>query len=207
MAISFAESWEEKTKEAKKMGYLKYVKQAFRKPSKEAKEVQNQRVIGFRKEPVTIRIERPTRLDKARALGYKPKRGVIIVRQRLVRGGHTRPDISGGRRPSRSHTRLTLGKNYQQMAEERVAKKFKNCEVLGSYHVAKDGKNYWFEIVLIDRTAPEVLADKNLQGIALQKGRSYRGVTSAGRKGRGLRKKGIGTEKLRPSKRANDRRH
>jgi len=35
--------------------------------------------------------------------------------------------------------------------------------------------------------------------------RVFRGKTSAGRKMRGLRKKGIGTEKVRPSRRAHQR--
>ena len=35
------------------------------------------------------------RIDRARSLGYKPKQGVIIVRQRVIRGGRMRPDIKG----------------------------------------------------------------------------------------------------------------
>ena len=194
----FAESGEGTTTEAS-MGYLKYLRNA--------KTDTKDRLIQWRKEPVTTRINRPTRLDRARALGYKPKQGVIVVRQRLKRGGHTRPHDRGGRRPSRSHFKLTLEKNYQQVAEERVSKKYVNCEVLGSYLVAKDGKHYWFEVVLVERRHPQILADKRYIGIAAQRGRAARGVTSAGRKARGLRKKGKGVEKHRPSLRANKGRH
>ena len=182
------------------MGYLKYVKQAFRKPSDEQKQLQKTRMIQWRKDPVTLRIDRPTRMDRARSLGYKAKQGIIVVRQRVLRGGHTRPRINHGRRPSRNHTRKNLDKNYQQICEERAAKKFVNCEVLGSYFVGKDGKHNWYEVLLVDRMNPQVLHDKNLLGIAAQRGRVFRGVTSAGRKSRGLQNKGQGAEKLRPSR-------
>lgn len=184
------------------MGYLKYVKQAFNTPSEEAKTVQRERLIQMRKDPATLRVDRPTRIDRARSLGYKPKSGVLVVRQRVRRGGHVRPDIKGGRRPSRFHQTKNLHKNYQQIAEEKVASNYVNCEVVGSYQVAQDGYFYWYEVILVDRSHPEVIADKNLLGIAAQTGRASRGITSAGRKGRGLRKKGIGSEKTRPSKTA-----
>ncbi|MDD9953080.1 MAG: 50S ribosomal protein L15e [Candidatus Woesearchaeota archaeon] len=189
------------------MGYLKYVKQAFRKPTPAHKQVQKDRMVQYRKEPVTVRVDNPTRPDRARALGYKAKHGIIVVRQRVGRGRHTRPDIKQGRRPKRFHQRKDLSKNYQQIAEERANKKYANCEVLGSYEVGKDGKHHWYEVILVDRRHPEILADKRFIGIAAQKGRANRGVTSAGRRSRGLHKKGKGVEKNRPSLRANKRLH
>jgi large subunit ribosomal protein L15e len=189
------------------MGYLKYVKQAFRAPSEEAKAAQRERLLELRKEPTVHRIERPTRIDRARSIGYKAKQGILVARVRVRRGKHVRPDIKGGRRPSRFHQDKNLHKNYQQICEERAADAFVNCEVLGSYPVAQDGYYYWYEIVLVDRAHPAVIADPRLLGIAAQRGRAYRGITSAGRKGRGLRKKGIGAEKLRPSLRAHGRVH
>ena len=47
--------------------------------------------------------------------------------------------------------------------------------------------------------------DKGLMNLANQRGRVYRGLTSAGRKSRGLRGKGKGFEKMRPSRRAHNR--
>ena len=148
------------------MGYLKYVKQAFTKPSEEIEAIQRARLIQFRKEPATLRVEHPTRMDKARALGFKAKPGMFIVRQQVRGGGHVRPDIRGGRRPSRFHQVKNLHKNYQQICEERVADKHINCEVLGSYPVAEDGYTLWYEIILVDRHHPQVLANKNFIGIA-----------------------------------------
>jgi large subunit ribosomal protein L15e len=40
-------------------------------PTGELKELRWQRLIQWRREPAIIRIERPTRLDRARRLGYK----------------------------------------------------------------------------------------------------------------------------------------
>ena len=184
------------------MGYLKYFKKAFLAPTEETTAVQRERLIAMRREPATLRLERPTRIDRARSLGYKAKPGIIVVRQSVRRGKHVRPDIKGGRRPSRFHQDKNLHKNYQQIAEERAQDAYHNCEVMGSYEIAKDGYSYWYEVILVDRAHPQVLADKRLLGIAAQTGRAYRGLTSAGRKGRGLRKKGVGSEKTRPSKKA-----
>ena len=189
------------------MGYLKYVKKIFQKPSDDAKEVSRERLLTLRREPVTVRIERPTNIAAARSFGYKPKQGVLVIRQKVLRGGRQRPDIKGGRRSAHASQRKDVKKNYQQVAEERANKAYKNCEVLGSYQVAKDGTYYWYEVVLVDRYHPQVLADKQLAQVATERGRVFRGKTSAGRKGRGLRNKGVGAEKVRPGLRARKRLH
>ncbi|MBW2993743.1 50S ribosomal protein L15e, partial [Candidatus Woesearchaeota archaeon] len=121
-----------------------------------------------------------------------------------LRGGHKRPMIKKGRRPRNYSQRMDLDKSYQRIAEERANKKYPNCEVLNSYWVAKDGRYYWYEIILIDKAHPAIKADKNLCWIAErhQKGRVFRGLTSTGKKSRGLKHKGKGFEKMRPSKKA-----
>ncbi|MBS1266627.1 MAG: 50S ribosomal protein L15e [Candidatus Woesearchaeota archaeon] len=187
------------------MGMYKYIREAWKKPKNS--EFWKKRLIKWRKEPVTVRIKRPTRLDKARSLGYRAKQGFVVVRQRINRGGKMRPQIRAGRRSKTSRRRFVLGKNYQQIAEERANKKFKNCEVLNSYEVGKDGRHYWFEIILVDRSHARIRSDKTIQWITSRKHkrRAYRGLTSAARKSRGLRNKGKGAEKVRPSLRANKR--
>ncbi len=187
------------------MGYLKYVKKLWQQPKQANSEGYRALLLKVRREPVTVRVERPTNIARARSLGYKAKQGVIVVRQRVQRGGRMRPDIKGGRRSAHSGQRKTLKKNYQQIAEERAQSKYKNCEVLNSYRLLEDGKSAWYEVILLDRTHPSVLADTRLAGVARQRGRAQRGLTSAGRKSRGLRKKGLGVEKNRPSLRAKKR--
>lgn len=189
------------------MGMYQKIRELWKKPKAGLKENWKQKLMQFRREPVTIRIERPTRIDKARALGYKAKQGILVVRQRVLRGGHTRPKRWGGRRSRHSGQKLTLRKNYKLIAEERASKKYPNCEVLNSYQVAKDGKYFWYEVILVDRKHPAIEKDKNLGWISLKqhKRRVHRGLTSAGKKVRGLRHKGKGAEKARPSRRAKNR--
>ena len=186
------------------MGLAKYLRAAYKQPKKNLKELYHTRLIQFRRDPATLRLEFPTRIDRARALGYKSKQGVFVVRQRVKRGGHVRKKRSG-KKSSRQTTKLILHKNYRQIAEERANRKFVNCEVLNSYWVARDGQHYWFEVIMVDPHSPQVSADKSLSWVKAQRGRAHRGLTSAGRKARGLRWKGKGAEKVRPGRRANKR--
>jgi len=179
------------------MGMYKYVRDLWKRPKDSLGEIQRQRLILWRRQPVTVRIEHPTRIDRARSLGYKAKQGFIIVRQRINRGGKMRPNIQGGRRPKTSRLHMVLDKNYQWVAEGRAVKKYSNCEVLNSYWVGQDGRHYWYEVILIDRHHPNIQRDLNLRNIARQRGRVHRGLTSAGKKARGLRNKGFGAEKAR----------
>lgn len=190
------------------MGIYKYIKSVWKNPKKNLDEIWKQRLIAWRKEPSTLRIEKPTRLDRARALGYKAKQGFIIVRQRVMRGGRKREKIRHARRPKTRRHRKIVALNYQHVAERRANKKFQNCEVLNSYWVGEDGKYKWYEIILVDKNHPVIKADENLNWISEphHRGRVYRGLTSAARKSRGLRNKGKGAEKVRPSLRAHNRR-
>ena len=188
------------------MGYLKYIRALWKKPKENLGEVWKERLLQFRREPVTVRVERPTRPDRARSLGYKAKQGFIIVRQKVSRGGFRHADIKGGRRPKRNSPKKVVGKSYQQICEERVSKKYTNCEVLNSYYVCEDGSTQWYEVILIDRTHPQIVKDANLAAIAKQRGRAFRGLTSAGKKSRGLRSKGKGAEKVRPTQKAHGNR-
>jgi len=79
--------------------------------------------------------------------------------------------------------------------------------VLNSYWVGEDGKEKFFEVILVDPDHPEILADPKIAWIAApaQRGRVYRGLTSAGTEGRGLRWSGKGTERFRPSRARNRR--
>ena len=175
----------------------KHIRNLWKQPKKNLGDVQSKRLILWRKQPVTIRIKKPTRIDRARSLGYKAKQGFLVIRQRVGRGGRMRPKPAGGRRPKASRRSKVVNKSYQWIAEERAVKKFTNCEVLNSYYVGEDGKHYWYEVILIDKHHPNIKKDPNLRRIAKQTSRVSRGLTSAGKKTRGLRKKGKGAEKIR----------
>ncbi len=188
------------------MSFYKYVREQFRNPVPEMDQIWRQRLKKWRKQNRMKRIENPTRLSKARSLGYKAKPGVVLVRGRIRRGGRKRRKIGKGRRPKRAgRNKFTPKKNLMQIMEERVSRKYPNLVVLNSYPVAKDGQYKWFEHILLDPEHPAVSNDKEYSKIIDQRGRSHRGKTSAGKKSRGMRNKGKGAEKARPSNRANKR--
>ena len=188
------------------MGLYKYVKEVWKKPKENiGAEEWKGRLMQLRREPALVRVERPARIDKARSLGYKAKQGYVIVRSRVTRGGTKRRKITGGRRPKRyGQVRFYPGKSAQSTAEGRASKRYPNCEVLNSYIVAEDGNYKWFEIILIDTAHPVIIADKKINWILEKqhKRRAFRGLTSSQKHSRGLRNKGKGAEKLRPSKSA-----
>ena len=169
------------------MGVYKYIAKLWKQPGKNLGQLYKDRLIEWRKQPSTIRIERPTRLDRARALGYKAKQGFVLIRQKVSGGGHSRSHIHRkGRRSSHYHLKMTLIKNYQQIAEQRAARKYPNCEVLNSYWLAKDPIYYWYEIILVDKSHPVILSDKKISWIAQpqHKKQVFRGLTSASVKSR-----------------------
>ena len=186
-----------------------YIRDAWKQPGQgEFRDLNWQRKIEWRKGNSFVRVERPTRLDRARSLGYKAKTGYIVVRARVRRGGLRKPTIKAGRRAKRKGIKkITMAKNIQRIAEERTAKHYPNLEVLNSYWIGEDGKHKFYEVILVDPHHPSIRNDSKINWICEPQhtGRVYRGLTSAGRKGRGLHHKGKGAEKLRPSIKAHDR--
>jgi large subunit ribosomal protein L15e len=190
------------------MTFYKYAREQWRNKGDDEtlERVWRQRLKEWRQEPRITRIDRPTRIAKARSVGYKAKPGVVMVRGRLKRGPRRRRDIKAGRRPKRAGlVRFTPKTSHMQIMEERVSRTFPNLEVLNSYPVAKDGHHKWFEHVLIDPEHPAITNDDELGQVAGQTGRASRGKTSAGQRSRGLNNRGKGAENVRPSNRANDR--
>lgn len=196
------------------MGVMKHLGSVWKQPKQNIPAAtRRERMAGWRREPVFQRIERPTRLDAARRVGYRAKQGITVVRTRVRRGGLRKGKIHMKRKPSKSGiSKITMAKNTQRIAEERVARHFPNLEVLNSYWVGQDGKHKYFEVIMIDTHHPAIINDKQLgvfcsaNGNNAHKGRVYRGKTSAGKRGRGLHNKGKGAEKLRPSLKANQNR-
>ncbi len=181
------------------------IRQVWKKPKESLGPLYKERLIEWRRQDVLTKIERPTRLDRARSSGYKAKKGISMIRVRVKRGGRKRTQIKKGRRSKTSRRRKIVGMSYQWIAEQKCQRKYKNLEVLNSYFVAEDGVHRWFEVIMVDPYRPEIKADKKLAWMAWRKhtNRVLRGKTSAGRSSRGLRNKGKGAEKLRPSRRAN----
>ncbi len=181
-----------------------YINRAWRNPDPK---VLRERMTEWRKSEAVVKVDKPLRLDKARALGYKDKKGFVVVRVRLKRGGHKKSRPNAGRRSKRMTVRKTLKVSYQWIAEQRAQKKYTNLEVLNSYPIGKDGIHGFFEVILVDPSKPEIINDRTINWITKpgHRGRVFRGLTSAGKKSRGLKNKHP-TSKVRPSVRAGGRR-
>ncbi|MHA1199930.1 MAG: 50S ribosomal protein L15e [Candidatus Heimdallarchaeaceae archaeon] len=170
--------------------------------SPEFKALMRQRIIQWRREGATERVERPR--AKVRRGGRRKKRP--------VRGRKSR---------NMGVNKITPKKSIKLIAEERVARKYSNLEVLNSYWVGQDGRHKFFEIILVDPQHPAIAKDPRTSWLSIKefrgddvfylknpvhRGRVHRGLTSSGRKSRGLRNKGYGAEKIRPSLRSHGRR-
>lgn len=186
-----------------------YVRDAWDKPKDSyVHALLKERMPKWRMGPSIVRQDRPLRIDRARNLGYKAKQGFVIVRARIRRGGRRKERPTGGRGPKRMGVaKITPKKNLKRIAEERAQRKFPNLRLLNSYWVGEDGKYKFFEIIFVDPHHPAIINDNDVGWISngKQRGRVYRGLTSSGKKSRGLRNKGKGAEKIRPSLRAHGR--
>lgn len=186
-------------------GLYHYIQKAWKKPDKK---VLRDRMTEWRKGETIVKVDKPLRLDRARALGYKAKKGFIVARVRINRGGRTRPRPMKGRTHGGGlSSRKVLKMSYQWVAEQRAANTFKNLEVLNSYEIGKDGINYFFEVILVDPEMNEIKNDRTINWICSleNRGRVFRGLTSAGKKSRGLTSKSH-EMKVRPSLRSWGRR-
>lgn len=181
-------------------GMYHYIGEAWKKPSRE---LMQPLLVQWRAGESLVKVDKPMRLDRARVLGYKAKKGFVIIRVRLKRGGRKRSRHKHGRKSRKQHVRKTLKMSYQWVAEIRAERAYRNLEVLNSYLLAKDGKYYFYEVIMIDPSMPEIKNDPILNWIAKPKNaqRAQRGLTSAGKKSRGLSSKSHNL-KVRPSLRS-----
>jgi len=170
-------------------GLNSYIRDAWKKPDSA---LLRQRMVEWRRSDAIVKVERPLRLDRARALGYRAKPGFIVVRVRLMRGGRRSPVINHGRRSKRKTNFKILKMNYQHVAEQRAARRYLNMEVLNSYWIGQDGIYGFYEVILVDRDHPQIRSDPKIKWICdpANRGRAFRGLTSSAKKSRGLRARG-----------------
>jgi large subunit ribosomal protein L15e len=138
------------------MGMHKYLKQAWNDREKNDLERHLRSLsIRWRREPTVHRIDYPTRLDRARTLGYRAKQGYVVVRVRVRKGGARKPRPRAGRRQrALGVTRYTRAVDLKYIAEMRAKRKFPNLRVLNSYYVWEDGTHRWFEAIMRDTHNP-----------------------------------------------------
>jgi large subunit ribosomal protein L15e len=205
------EEAEEKVFEPAARNMYGFIREAWKVPDSndDMRQIMWERMIQWRKEPSFVRMEKPTRLDRARSFGYKAKPGFVIVRARVRKGGMRKHTIRKGRKPKKKGImKITLRKSIQVIAEERTGKRHPNMEVLASYWVGEDGRHKWYEVILVDPMNPVIKSDPKINWICnpANRSRAFRGLTPAGKKSRGIaRGKGLGRERVRPSLRAHKR--
>jgi large subunit ribosomal protein L15e len=148
-------------------GLYQHIRNTWKKEKTDAMIFLRSSMIKWRKESRFKKIDRPTKLNKARGLGYRAKKGFIVIRARIGRGGRRRPKYGrGGRKPSKTGlVNYTTEKSLRKIAEQRVQKKYPNLEVIGSYYLSEDGISKWFEIILVDPNSPEIKKDKNMKWV------------------------------------------
>ena len=191
------------------MGAYKYLEEIWKKKQSDLMRfVLRMRTWEYRQLPAIHRCTRPSRPEKARKLGYKAKQGFVIYRVKIRRGGRKKPVAKGiinGKPKYQGVVGVKATKSLKVIAEQRVGKRIHGLRVLNSYWVGQDATYKFFEVILVDTAHKAIRRDPKINWIAKppHKRREQRGLTSAGKKNRGLRKKGVNDNKNRPSQRAN----
>ncbi|KAL9256888.1 Large ribosomal subunit protein eL15-like protein [Drosera capensis] len=181
------------------MGAYKYVLELWRKKQSDVMRfIQRVRCWEYRQLPSIVRVTRPTRPDKARCLGYKAKQGFVVYRVRVRCGGRKRPVPKGivyGKPTNQGVTQLKFQRSKRSVAENVLVG---NLVVLGfstltgSTGYIADSTYKYFEVILIDPAHNAVRNDPRINWTCnpVHKHRELRGLTSAGKKYRGLRGRG-----------------
>merc|ERR1712134_21033 len=175
-----------------KMGAYKYQQEMWRKKQSDVmRYILRIRTWQYRHQTAIERCQKPTRPEKARQLGYKAKQGYCVYRIRVRRGCRKRLAPKGatyGKPVNEGINQLKFQRRLQSVAEERAGKALGGLSVLNSYWVAQDSTYKYFEVIMLDREHKVVRRDPDMQWIVSpkHKHRELRGLTSAGKKSRGL---------------------
>ncbi|KAJ6942816.1 hypothetical protein NC652_008577 [Populus alba x Populus x berolinensis] len=138
--------------------------------------------------------------------------GYVVYRVRVRRGGRKRPVPKGivyGKPTNQGVTQLKFQRSKRSVAEERAGRKLGGLRVLNSYWINEDSTYKYFEVILVDVAHNAIRNDPRINWLCnpVHKHRELRGLTSAGKKYRGLRGRGHLHHKARPSRRANWKRN
>lgn len=162
-----------------------YIKKTIQKQYKDRPAEYKQRIVSWSKDEAINRIEKPSNIARARTLGYKAKNGYVIIRVRIGKGRRKRLHPMGGRKSRHNYQLVQTQLSHQTIAEQRVNREYKNLEVINSYWVGDNGNYKFFEVIMGDPTLLKL-------PVLNRTGRAFRGLTSSGRKARGLGRGRIG---------------
>merc|ERR1712018_388869 len=178
----------------KKMGAYKYQQELWRKKQSDCmKYLLRIRTWHYRHLPAIHRAVTPTRPAKARQMGYKAKQGYSVFRVRVRRGCRKRLAPKGatyGKPVNEGVNQLKFQRRIQSVAEERAGKAMGGLRVVNSYWAAEDSTYKYYEVVMVDPQHKVIRRDADMQWITqpVHKHRECKGLTSAGKKSRGVGK-------------------
>ncbi|TYH49258.1 hypothetical protein ES332_D10G123800v1 [Gossypium tomentosum] len=146
---------------------------------------QRVRCWEYRQHPAIVRVNHPTRSDKARCLGYKAKQGFVVYHVRVRRGGRKRLVPKGivyGKPTNQGVTQLIFQCSKRSVVEERAGRKLGGLRVVNSYWINEDSTYKYFEVILVDVAHNAIRNDLRVNWICnpVHKHRELRGLTSAG---------------------------
>ncbi|KAK2084263.1 60S ribosomal protein L15 [Saguinus oedipus] len=176
------------------MGAYKYIQEPWRKKQSDVMRfLLRVRCWQHHQLSALHRAPHPTRPVKACQLGYKAKQVYIIYRIRVRCGGRKRPVPKGATYSKPVHhgvNQLEFARSLQSVAEERAVRQCRALRLLNSYWVGEDSTYRFFEVILIDSFHKAIRKNPDTQWITkpVHKHREMHGLTSAGRKSRGLGK-------------------
>jgi large subunit ribosomal protein L15e len=163
------------------MGAYKYIQDTLQEEYATKNPLYKEKVRAWRREGVFVRADKPANISRARRLGYKAKQGYAVIRTRIEKGRRRRVRPKGGRKPRHNYRYVQTQLSHQGLAEQRVNREYKNMEVLNSYWVGEDGNYTYFEVILADPMRKTVTTTS-----VARKGKAFRGLTSVGKKARGI---------------------
>lgn len=174
------------------MGAYKYMNEVWRKKQTDVMRFLHRiRCWHFRQLTAVHRASRPTRPEKAHAMGYKAKQGYVIYRVRVRRGGRKKPVPKGntaGKPVHQGVNQLKFNRNKASVAEGRAGRQCGALRVLNSYWVAQDSTYKYYEVIMVDPMHKAIRRQPQINWICNKKHRELRGLTSAGKSSRGLGK-------------------
>lgn len=150
-------------------------------------------IVDARQRDPVFRRERPLFLERARTLGYKAKQGFVIYSARIKKGCPPRPYHNGnthGKCKNAGIYQIKSTMKHQTKAEMLAGAKCTNLRVLNSYEYGSDYMYNYYDVILVDPNHNAIRNSPTINWICnpVHSRRECRGLTSAGKKSRGLGK-------------------
>jgi len=130
------------------MSATKYIRESFRKTMAERAPAYKARLIKWHKQSPVVRLDGPTNIPRARGLGYKATKDILVVRVRISKGKRVRRRADLGRKPGKNRKEVNPGAPLSYYAVIKAANRFSNLSPLGVYLAGETGTDKYFEVIM-----------------------------------------------------------